>query len=90
MNRRPKEARMRADLPYGVWTCADGRAVLFNRGYRPIWQRRPGQAGTLADAAEWVPFVRQAWFYTDRDPPWRSAASRRRCEAVLAEWSARR
>jgi hypothetical protein len=29
--------------PYGMWTCADSRQVLFNRRYRPILERRPGQ-----------------------------------------------
>jgi len=27
------------ELPYGMWTCADGRQVLFNRFYEPILQR---------------------------------------------------
>ena len=31
-------------LPYGQWVTADGREVLFNRRYVPIWQRHPGQA----------------------------------------------
>ena len=26
-------------LPYGRWRCADGREVLFNRFYEPIWER---------------------------------------------------
>ena len=29
--------------PYGRWTCADGRQVLFNRGYNPIWSWRPNR-----------------------------------------------
>jgi hypothetical protein len=29
--------------PYGKWTCADGREVLFNRLYWPILQRIPRQ-----------------------------------------------
>ena len=28
--------------PYGMWTVADGRQVLFNRNYRPILERYPG------------------------------------------------
>lgn len=52
-------------LPYGVWTCPDGREVLFNRCYEPIRQRYPGQPPTEADPKEWVPWVHQAWFYRD-------------------------
>ena len=29
-------------MPYGVWTCADGRGVLFDPGAR-AWQRRPAR-----------------------------------------------
>jgi RecA-family ATPase len=36
-------------LPYGRWTCADGREVIFNRSYWPILERRPAQQG--------IPFV---------------------------------
>jgi hypothetical protein len=38
-----------ARLPYGIWICADGREVLFNRAYSPIWQRSPGQLAEPAD-----------------------------------------
>lgn len=33
---------VRRTLPYGIWTCADGREVLFNREYQPIAQRKDG------------------------------------------------
>jgi hypothetical protein len=54
----------RPDLPYGKWTCADGREVLFNRMYKPIWQRFNGVT-TPANPAEWVKFTQQDWFYND-------------------------
>lgn len=52
---------------YGLWRCEDGREVLFNRGYRPIWERRPGQAARMADPKEWVEgIIRDAdYFWTD-------------------------
>jgi hypothetical protein len=40
---RGSDFRRRNDLPYGKWTCPDGREVLFNRFYEPIWQRHPEQ-----------------------------------------------
>jgi hypothetical protein len=46
--------RWRFWCPYGVWTCADGRQVLFNRDYLPIFERQPGELGRVADHAEWV------------------------------------
>jgi hypothetical protein len=54
--------------PYGIWTCADGRQVLFNRDYTPILQRYPGQYCQPADPSEWVNFVEQRWFYNDGTP----------------------
>jgi hypothetical protein len=32
------------DAPYGLWTLADGREVLFNRFYAPIAERSTGRA----------------------------------------------
>jgi hypothetical protein len=76
--------RNRADLPYGCWTCADGRQVLFNRDYLPIVERAaPGQASSAADVFEWVP-----WFYNDSNPPWNDRTTKKNCQAILAEWSA--
>jgi hypothetical protein len=53
-------------LPYGIWTTQDGREILFNRFYEPIWQRTEGQPPTPADPAEWVTDIRsQKWFHED-------------------------
>jgi hypothetical protein len=77
---------LRTSLPYGMWTCADGREVLFNRNYKPIWQRIDGVV-TAADPDEWVLWVSQQWLFDDCAPPWVSIATRRRCETVLVEWA---
>jgi hypothetical protein len=77
---------MKAVLPYGMWTCADGRQVLFNRRYKPIWQRYPGHPATVAEVEEWVPWIRQEWFYHDGNSPWRYAVGLRSCGKVLAAW----
>jgi hypothetical protein len=57
----------RKALPYGKWTCADGREVLFGRSYIPLLQRLDGTVSE-ADRSERVPFVKQTWFYTDPTP----------------------
>ena len=85
-NQTPGREPMRQRLPYGKWTCADGREVLFNRRHKPIWQRRPGEGATRANADEWVRFERQEWFYSDEAAPWRSRATVAECESILISW----
>lgn len=67
--RRPSPAdieKMLAELPYGLWTCADGRIVIFNRRYHPLWHRLPDGTVERANSYEWVKFIEQRWFdYTD-------------------------
>jgi len=67
--RRPRPAdieAMIAELPYGFWRAASGRIVIFNRRYRPLWQRLPDATIERADPSEWVSFVAQRWFdFTD-------------------------
>ena len=58
-------------LPYGVWTCDDGREVLFNRDYVPFLQRCPGGLATDVEerpnrrGVKWIPWVSQSWFFDD-------------------------
>jgi hypothetical protein len=66
LERGPRRERlMRRTLPYGMWTGKSGRKVLFNRGYRPIWQRS-GDMTQPADRDEWVSDIaKQEWFFHD-------------------------
>jgi hypothetical protein len=86
-------------LPYGKWTCADGREVLFNRAYKPIWQRWPDGLVTRANHDERVPWIRQEFYFKDADAPFFSQwlpskrkltaerkATKARCESVLVDW----
>jgi hypothetical protein len=87
--------RWRFWCPYGRWTCADGREVLFNRHYIAIYQRRPGKGVRVADHGEWVPWVEQSWFFNDgtspvsfwSTPSWRWQPALERVNVVLAAWS---
>lgn len=82
--------RMRRELPYGIWTCRDGREVLFNRKYQPLLTRAQCDAPAFdADPREWVEDIcEQSWFYSDRNPPYFNKATKARCEAILREWRA--
>jgi hypothetical protein len=84
----PRTERLRRTLPYGMWTCADGRQLLFNRAYVAIWQRYPGQPATAADPTEWVPWKEQQYFFNDGSLPWMKSAraTKIKCERLLADW----
>src|SRR6516164_10471590 len=85
--------RWRLRCPYGLWTCADGREVLFNRYYRPIYERYPGQPARAA-CDQWVDWQKQQWFFDDGTAPvsygsvprraWLPAISR--INKVLTDW----
>lgn len=77
-----RQFRRMHDLPYGIWTCEDGREVLFNRFYEPILQRRPGGPVEPATPGEWVRWKRQSWFYDDGTKDKVGAA-----EAALQAWT---
>lgn len=78
------QAIVRQLYPYGFWLAADGREVLFNRRYQPILERRPGGKGTAANPNEWVPWIRQTWFYTDADVQYAKTFSR--CISALSKF----
>ena len=71
-------------LPYGVWRTVDGREVMFDRKYRPMWQRQAGGRATPADPAEWVQRIaEQQWLWEDRTPARARAAA---ITAVVSDW----
>lgn len=72
-------------MPYGKWTCADGREVLFNRRYRLILQRVNGKVSD-ADPGEWVSYIATDYFYGDGTPDKASAAIRAYEEFTGKRW----
>jgi hypothetical protein len=89
-NFRPERRvdRWLAQAPYGMWTCADGREVLFNRFYAPIAERPGPEAPTRqSDAYEWVRWKRQEHFFHDGSfRPAERAANMMKLNAMLAAW----
>ena len=80
----PKKMVDRLSLPYGIWTCQDGREILFNREYQPIWQRHNDKLPMQADPKEWIQFSKsQKWFYDDLKPPMESPATRKKCLEII-------
>jgi hypothetical protein len=78
-----RRTQVRARVPYGRWTTADGREVLFDRRYQPMFERRPGQCARPV-APQWVRWTLQENFYDDGSPPWPDAV--KKINAVLAAW----
>lgn len=61
-------------LPYGKWTCSNGREILFNRDYQPIWECSPNETPKAANPNEWVDNIEQekTVFFYDGSTPMRS------------------
>jgi hypothetical protein len=73
--------------PYGMWTCRNGREVLFNRRYYPVLERRPGRPAMAAALSEWVDGItQQSWLWNERDNPLIDDATLARVNAVLISW----
>jgi hypothetical protein len=70
-------------LPYGEWVVADGRAVLFNRRYEALVQRRPDGAVERADPDERFEIIEKRWFYNDGTP---ESLRRKAGEEALVAW----
>lgn len=73
-------------MPYGVWRCADGTEVLFNRRYDPMRRRLPDGSVQGVDPGERIDFVEQAWFFDDGTSPDVDRATADLCRRVLKEW----
>jgi hypothetical protein len=70
-------------MPYGIWTCADGRQVLFNRRYKPMQERTAEGVLSQADPNEWVEWKEQRRLFDAGAS--RKEREQRRC-ATLKEW----
>ncbi len=66
---RTQFERWRFHVPYGYWDCADGRQVIFNRRYNPLWQKYPGSPACRAVWCEWVDWTGQTFFFNDSTSP---------------------
>lgn len=77
---------MRLYLPYGKWKCADGREVLFNRDYCPIWQRSDGVVTPIAPDVH-VPHEKSEVYYNDGNAPYsNNDMTIKNCLSVLEDW----
>ena len=63
--KRPKPySTSLTELPYGLWRCANGTEVLFNRRYQPVWRRHSAApaSGDIPEPDEWIAWTEQHWF----------------------------
>lgn len=78
--------------PYGLWLCAGGREVLFNRGYHPILERTEKGPPKAANPGEWIKWEKHdEFFFNDWSAPWNARGkvrveTMRKLAAVLRDW----
>jgi hypothetical protein len=72
---------------YGIWTLADGREVLFDRDYRALYSRRPGEPAEIADPQRPQDIIKERFLWADRDSLYSICpATQRKIQAVLQAW----
>ena len=72
---------------YGIWTLADGREVLFDRDYSPLYSRRPGEPAEIADQQRPQGIIKERFLRADRDSVYSLCpATQRKIQAVLRTW----
>ena len=89
------KSELEISLPYGMWRCAGGREVLFNRAYQPLWSRINGEV-EQASLDEWVAGIEEEqFFFDDADSPlWANPGGARdtrqaalaRAQGALLSW----
>jgi hypothetical protein len=52
--------------PYGIWSCDDGTEIMFDRAYRPMWKRSPGDAASPMQGWERIKWQRQDYLFVGR------------------------
>lgn len=78
---------MRLYLPYGKWKCADGREILFNRDYCPIWERSSDGVVTPIRPDVHVDRSDSEFYYNDGTAPYKNnSLTIKRCLSVLEDW----
>lgn len=78
---------MRLHLPYGKWICEDGREVLFNRDYCPIWEKSAHGVVGLIEPGTYVEHTQTDFYFDDSNAPYyNNNITVNRCLSVLDEW----
>jgi len=72
---------------YGIWTLDDGREVLFDRDYAPLYIRRPGEAAEIAEPRRPQGIIKEHFLWADRDSIHSLCpATQRKLRVVLRAW----
>jgi hypothetical protein len=74
-------------FPRGMWTCGDGRQVIFDRSYELVWEYLPNGICRAADPHEWVEDItrRKFFFWNDRLLCYQEYRGMKRLGTVLVE-----
>ena len=79
----------RRRLPYGVYYCANGDTVVFDRRYQPRFCRDRNGVVHRDHPGRWVDgIIGHAWFYDDNSSPRVNGETLRRILAIRGRWEA--
>lgn len=79
---------MRLSLPYGKWFCENGKEILFNRDYLPIWMKDKAGKVHQIEPDTWVEdIVRSEFYFDDGSTPWKGDKyTFVTCKNILINW----
>lgn len=80
-----------SQMPYGLWRQKDGREVIFNRQYIPMFERNGEKGAAKIINHSHIDFVDQEFFRDDgtnnpRDPGERGEHASNRCIEILVRF----
>ena len=70
--------------PYVTWVDPDGREIMADRRYKPMWQRMPRGSATPATPSEWTQSTRHAYLWGPGPTTMRQSIAAGR--AALRSW----
>ena len=78
---------MRLYLPMGKWNCADGKEILFNRDYCPLWERSVTGEVTAISPEINVAYVESEFYFDSGCAPYKGYDETLEiCLSVLRDW----
>jgi hypothetical protein len=76
-------------FPIGCWHTSDGRQILFDAGYHPIWQRHRDGSIELVNPSKWIDDILYDEFFFHEEylsPLQQQHEGMKRLRGIVLDW----